>query len=172
MFVNDDKAIIEWLLNHGGPIIRYRTAMELDEPSIPKDGYIQDLIHEEKVQSLIAKLDDFGPITAIDNRTLNAIHKGAGLEGYVAKLLEYGLTKDIKPFHEKLRIFRQYVNNTWVQAARKCQSGQDVRNNWAMFIANMVSSYLIQAGLQYPELLEFVECRTEALSRNAKKKNF
>jgi hypothetical protein len=138
---------------------------------MPKEGYIQDLIHEERVQSLLAKLDDFGPITAIDNRTLNAIHKGAGLEGYVAKLLEYGLTKDIKPFHERMRVFRQYVSNRWVEAARASQDGQDVRDGWAIFIAIMLSSYLVRAGYRYADLLEFIKYRAEALYRNAKEKN-
>jgi hypothetical protein len=146
--------------------------MELLDSPMQKEDYIQDLLHQEKVQSLLSKLDDFGPITTVDNRTLNAIHKGAGLEGYAAKLLEYGLTKDIAPFHKRMMTFRQYVHNKWVEAAKTSQAGQDVRNNWAMFIAKLLSSYLVQAGYRHPDLVAFVERRTEALYRNAREKNF
>ncbi|WP_419661052.1 hypothetical protein [Desulfosarcina variabilis] len=172
MPIEENRSIIEWLMNNGGPVIRYRTAIEfLDNYQLEKD-FIKDIVNDEKIQYLLAKLDDFGPIKTNDKRTLNAIHKVDGLEGYISKLLEFGFTKNIKPFDKKMRIFRQYVNNNLVQQANASRSGQDVRNNWAIFIAVLMTCFLIRAGYRYKELLDFVEFRTEALYRNAKEMNY
>lgn len=167
-----EMPIVEWLLENASPIVRYRTALELLDNSISMDSYVQDLLNVERVHILLEKLDDFGPITKIDNRTFNSIHKGAGLEGYAAKLLDYGLNKDIKPFHDRMILFRQYINNEWLHAAMESKSGTDVRNNWALSTARILSSYFVQAGYEFPDLIEFVNLRADALYKNAKEMNF
>jgi hypothetical protein len=166
----NDSRLAEWLLGNAGSIIRYRTTRELCDGASTDDDLLKELLNEDKVKSLLLKLEAYGPISKIDNRTLNAVHTGPGVEGYVGKLLEFGLTKDIKPFDERMRVFRQYVDNEWVHDAWNNPHRNDVGGCWAIFIAVLLSSFLIRAGYCYRELSDFIEKRINALYTNASEK--
>ena len=167
-----DSELVEWLMANAGPVIRYRTVRELHGNYHVHDDLISELLNEGFIKALLVKLDAFGPLSSIDRFTFNAIHNGTGLQAHVWKLLEFGLGKDIEPFDRRMQVFGNYVENKWVQAVWDHPAGFDVKDNWAIFIAVLLSSYLIRAGYEYEALINFVKRRIDLLHRNASEKVF
>ncbi|MBN2392801.1 MAG: hypothetical protein JXR84_18870 [Anaerolineae bacterium] len=72
----ETQELVQWLLDNGGPAIWYRTLVELAETPSHSDVELalRALLQTEKVQWLLEQMDQFGQITHVDIRVLNALH--------------------------------------------------------------------------------------------------
>lgn len=168
----NDNELVEWLFENGGPAIKYRTAAELMDAPYLVNALTNDLLNNPKISSLLHKLEFYGPISAVDSHTLNAVHSGDGAEGVIAKLLELGLGCGVHPFDVRMQVFRQYVCNDFVINALTCPGGQDVINTRAIFIAVLLTSYFIRGRYEYDEIISFAKNRINSLYKVASKKIF
>lgn len=166
--------VITWLLENGGPAVQFRTATELLDNSskIDLEKLSDNLLEDKKVKLLLDRLDEYGPLTIIDMRTLNSIHSARGIEGIVAKLIEMGLNSRTPAFNTKMQIFRQYICNNFVEGALSAAAGYSVNNSRAIFIAVLLSSYFFRAGFEYYEIIDFFKKRIRLLYRAAHERNF
>ncbi len=165
---------VEWLLREGGPVIRYRTAVELAGETGPAahDRLAQAVLQSEKTQWLLQQMDRFGPITHVDIRVLNGLHgmKPTCLENVVPRLLERGLRAGVAAFDAKMGRFRQYVDNPLVRAVIDDPERATVEGGRAVFVAIVMASYFVRAGYQFGEILRFVEHRIGLLARLAQER--
>jgi hypothetical protein len=168
--------LIKWLLDEGGPVIRYRTLGELAEDCTPSDyeSALDAVLQTEKTQWLLEQMDHFGLITHVDIHVLNALHgmKPTCLENVIPRLLERGLRAGIPVFDEKMTRFRQYVDNPLVRRAFDDPAHPTVGGGRAVFIATMLASYFMRAGYEYDDVSQFVRRRIASLSRLAAKKSY
>jgi len=168
--------LIQWLLDEGGPVIRYRTLVELAGYDAPADreSASSAVLQTEKTQWLLEQMDHFGPLTRVDIGTLNALHgmKPTCLENIIPRLLERGLRAGVAVFDEKMARFRQYVDNPLVRRALDDLAHPTVEGGRAVFIATVLASYFMRAGYDYDEVSQFVQRRVASLSRLAAKKTY
>lgn len=174
--VSEAPDLIQWLLDEGGPVIRYRTLVESAGCGAPADceSVLNAVLQTEKTQWLLAQLDHFGPITHVDIRVLNALHgmKPTCLENIIPRLLERGLRAGIAVFDEKMERFRHYVDNPLVHKALDDPAHPTVEGGRAVFIATVLASYFMRGGYAYDEMTQFVQRRITSLSRLAAKKTY
>lgn len=172
----EDWNLVQWLLQEGGPAIRYRTAVELigKQESGENEQLTKTLLQTEKVQWLLKQMDSFGPIERVDIGVLNALHgmQPTCLENVIARLLELGLRVGLPVFDTKMERFRQYVTNPLVRQALDTPEQPTVEGWRAVFIAIILASYFMRGGYRYDEVIEFVERRTDRLSRLAAERNY
>ncbi len=168
--------IIKWLLSESGPVIQYRTAVELagDRALSDYNSLLTALLQTEKTRWLLEQMDHFGPITQVDIRVLNALHgvKPTCLENIIPRLLERGLRTGIAVFDEKMERFRQYVDNSLVHRALDNPQHPTVEGGRAVFIATMLASYFLRGGYNYSDITQFVLYRLELLSPLAAERNY
>jgi len=168
--------LINWLLDEGGPVIRYRTLVELTGNSASSDceSALAAVLQTEKTRWLLDQLDHFGPLTHIDIRVLNVLHgvKPTCLENVIPRLLERGLRAGIPVFDEKMARFRQYVDNPLVHQALDDSAHPTVEGGRAVFVATVLASYFMRGGYVYDEVMQFVQRRVESISRLAAKKTY
>ena len=93
---------IQWLMDKGGPIVRYRTLHEL----------VTNPTKEQLIQSLNTLLAS--PTVKLWLRRMSnirAVHDSGDdrFENVVGKLLEFGVDADVEEFHTKLRPFLSYI---------------------------------------------------------------
>lgn len=173
---SDAPDLIQWLLDEGGPVIRYRTLVELVGCGAPADceSALSAVLQTERTQWLLAQLDHFGPITHVDIRVLNALHgmKPTCLENVVPRLLERGLRAGVPVFDEKMARFRQYVDNPLVHQALDDPAHPTVEGGRAVFIATVLASYFMRGGYAYDEIVQFVQRRVASISRLAAQKTY
>jgi len=168
----NDHALCSWLMEKGNPVIRFRTCADLLGQT-PPDSLLGELLDFPPVRLLLQKLEDYGPIERMDSQTLNRIHTGPGVEGYVAKLLEYGMRAGIAPFDARMDVFRQYVDNDFVKRAVSGAPGSDADAFRPVIIASLMSSYFARAG--YRDLTaasDFIRLRIDSIYKIASQKRF
>lgn len=143
-----DSPLIEWLLENGGPIIRYRTATELLKDNSPVDveRLHSDLLRCPEVQRWMRNLGK-GPVHS---------SKDTAAENAMAKLLEYGLAAGVRSFDEKMLPY--------------CDCGQGGRyHRSALYLV----PFLIRAGYwRETAVSEWFMRRLQALHRTAKRREF
>jgi hypothetical protein len=139
-----------------------------------QDKLLGDLLRTDRVQWLLQRMDDFGPIEHIDSGVLSKLHgiKPMCLENVVARLLELGLRTGVSVFDEKMERLRNYVDNKLVRQSLGNPDNPTVEGGRAVFIAVMFASYFIRGGYYHDEVLNFVERRIAALSRLAHTRNY
>ncbi len=96
-----EQQLLEWLLQHGGPVIRYRTVIELlDEPgALSPDRLRQELLDCPEVRQWLDNLGR-GPIHhSVDTAAENAM----------GKLLQFGLHAGIPEFDAKMLPFVEHL---------------------------------------------------------------
>lgn len=155
--------LVSWLMDHGGPVIRYRTCAELLDQT-PPEALLTELLAFAPVKTLLEKLDGYGPIERMDSATLNRIHGLGTVESHVAKLLEYGMHAGIEPFDRRMRVFRQYVDNPFLKKAMSAMPGNDADAIRPVIIASLMSSYFARAGYDdFPAAVEFITQRIDGI---------
>jgi len=166
--------LIQWLLDEGGPVIRYRTLVELAGYTASSDceAALHAVLQTEKTQWLLDQLDRFGPLTRVDIGTLNALHgmRPTCLENIIPRLLERGLRAGVAVFDEKMERFRQYVDNPLVRQALDDPTHPTVEGGRAVLVATVLASYFMRGGYAYDEVMQFVLRRVVSISRLAAKK--
>jgi hypothetical protein len=171
----EDQALMDWLLDAGGPVIRYRTSVELSgSPILADPGRLEAVVQSPKTQWLLAQMDRFGPLTRMDIHVLNELHgmKPTCLENVIPRLLERGVRAGFAVFDEKMERLRQYVDNSLVHQALDDPDHPTVEGGRAVFIATVLASYFLRAGYEYDESMQFVLHRVEMLSCLARERNY
>lgn len=168
----NNNQLMEWLIANGGPTIKYRTITELMDNPFNTNDLVNDLLNDRTINSLLQRLENYGPIQTIDNHTINAIHTGTGVEGIVSKLLELGMRAGIDVFDSRMQVFRQYVDNSFVRKALSSLGGQEVANHRAIFIAVLLASYFVKGRYLYDEIISFIKERIAFLYRIASDRQF
>lgn len=168
--------LINWLLDEGGPVIRYRALVELAgyDASSDCEAALHAVLQTEKTRWLLDQLDRFGPLPHVDIGTLNALHgmKPTCLENIIPRLLERGLRAGIAVFDEKMERFRHYVDNPLVHQALDDPAHPTVEGGRAVFVATVLASYFMWGGYAYEEIVQFVQQRVASISRLAAKKTY
>lgn len=152
----NDNELVDWLMKNGGPVVRYKTTKELISKSdIDIDKLTQDLVNDNGVRKLLTILDDK------DKVNIMTWH-GSGkyqFENVMGKLLELGLSADIKEFDDKLKPYREWIYD-------KDPNDPNVVTLTSIFIA----SCFVRAGYKYKEFIDFVLKRIDLLYKSAKEK--
>ncbi len=168
--------LVKWLLDEGGPVIRYRTMLELAGDGADSDNEMLSsvVLQTEKTRWLLELMDAFGPITHVDIRVLNALHgmKPTCLENIIPRLLERGLRAGVEVFDDKMERFRQYVDNPLVNRAMEGSHSPTVETGRAAFIATVLASNFMRGGYDCEEIIRFVQRRIERLSRLAAERDY
>lgn len=102
----DNRSLVQWLLDNGGPAIRYRTATELlDEPADVNLGRLRtDLLHSAMVRQWFVCIGLPGGLTSLHSG------KPSAFENVCAKLCELGLRAGmLDKLDAKMLPFRRHL---------------------------------------------------------------
>jgi len=141
-----DEDLTNWLFVHSGPILRYRVAIDLinDMSALERKHLLQDSLATAEVQRWLDNLSR--------SRTIHG-SKDTNAENPLAKLLEYGLNRDVPAFDERLQ---SLLNNAW--------------QTWDNLI---MYPFLIRAGYSdHPRVAGYLKKRIEILNQTAQAGNF
>ena len=145
--------LIDWLLENGGPVVRYRTAKELsDKSEVDIDCLTKDLLSSDKVAKVLADIEDCS--RNINLRNWHSSKKEC-TENAFSRALEMGLTQEIQVFYEKVQPFREWVH---------FPSPQDHTPIHSIFFAWC----FIRGGFEYDDIIEFVKKRLDYIYISAK----
>jgi hypothetical protein len=138
-----------WLLEHGGPVIRYRAATELLESpgGVDLDRLRADLLASPLVQRWLDRL-----VPGILHHS-----KSTAFENAMGKLVDLGLRAGMAPLDQKAEPFREWF-------ARETHSPTGV---FSLFYRSIVGSGLIRAGYRDDLLRDFWHSRLDVLSETA-----
>ena len=102
----DDRALAAWLFTQGNPILRYRTAVDLlpDTAGIDRGKLLQDALNTDEVGRWLDNL--------AKSRNIHG-SKDTDAENALAKLLEYGLTRDVAAFDAGVKALTQAHLGIW-----------------------------------------------------------
>ncbi len=135
-----------WLLEHGGAVVRYRTATELlDHPdSVDLDRLTQELLASPLVQRWLARL-----VPGVLHHS-----KTTAFENAVGKLVDLGLRTGMAPLDERAKPFRE-----WFAGEMRTPNGV-----FSLFYRSIVGSGLVRAGYRDEALRRFWRGRLDVLS--------
>ena len=99
---------MDWLLENGGPVIRYRTATELlNEPKIINiEQLSQELIRSQMVGAWLERLGTSKEFVHLHSSKMTAYENAMG------KLVQLGCKNGITPFDQKTLSFRKWLQST------------------------------------------------------------
>jgi hypothetical protein len=144
-----ELGLTDWLLEHGGPVIRYRTATELlDDPcSVDVDRLRSDLLACPLVQRWLGCL-----LPGVLHHS-----KATAFENAMGKLVDLGLRAGMRPLDERAEPFRKWFSG------EKPASG-DV---FSPFYRSIVGSGLVRAGYRDEAMGVFWRHRLAVLAETA-----
>jgi len=141
-----DSSLTEWLLENGGPVIRYRTARELtaDDAGLDRAKLLQEVLVSPMVRLWLDRLKGVGKIHDSGNDRF---------ENVVGKLLEFGITAECEQFRQFLQPFVSYLDRG------------PANKHGMMFVlcATIVASALARAGIKDQLLDSFMRQRLDDL---------
>lgn len=137
-----NEKLTRWLYANSGPILRYRVAIDLmkDISQIERKQLLQDALATSEAQRWLDNL----------SRSRN-IHgsKDTDVENPLAKLLEYGLNRDVPVFDERIQVL--------------------LANQWKTWDGLTLYPFLIRAGYaEHPQVAEYLTNRIELLYQTAR----
>jgi hypothetical protein len=139
----------DWSLEHGGPVIRYRTATELleDPGRVDVDRLRSDLLASPLVRRWLGRL------------VQGVLHhsKSTAFENAMGKLVDLGLRAGMAPLDERARPFREWFT-------REMQRPKGV---FSLFYRSIVGSGLVRAGYRDELLRKFWRRRLGVLAKTA-----
>ncbi len=151
--VNSD--LTEWLLENGGPAVRYRTTRELleDPTGIDTKRLETELLASKSVRLW---LDQLVP----GNFGLSDLHgsKSTAFENAIGKLAELGLRAGMSPVDKRTLPFRKWFK----REARRPE------NTLSLFCRSLVASGLLRAGYDEEPLRPFLDRRLDVLYETAR----
>lgn len=170
----NDHELIDWLLQYGGPIIQYRTATELldSNTGIDIEKITRKLIDNDKVKKLLERFNDYEHVSGYHFYSFNSIHSATGLEGIIARLLEYGLKSGLPVFDSKMHRLKQFIANKHVSDALSPTNKNDIIGYRAIFLGTLAVSYLFRGGYYYEEAVEYAIKRLKLLNMVVTRKVF
>jgi hypothetical protein len=150
--------LAEWLLDSGGPIIRYLVAVEIRPGVRDSSRMTRGLLKSDLVQQWIERLAGW--------TGFNAVHgsKDVCFENVMGKLAQFGLRRGMAEFDRKCRTYL-----VWLQKSRA--AGE--KNVIGVFTSTLVASMLALAGyLSEPVVQETVLERLEFVHNFVRKGDY
>ncbi len=150
----------EWLVRNAGPIIRYRTLVDIiEEQDVGRVGRaLRDLNNSSDVKKWLSFLQP--------NTKFQAVHVGKpeAYENTMGNLVQLGLRAGLQPFDNKTLPFR-----VWLSENFDVPSGVA----HAVFHRTIVASFLAYAGYDAVEsVIQFLYSRLDALYKFARAPNY
>jgi hypothetical protein len=146
-----DNFLTDWLLENGGPVVRYRTGTELlqDPTGIDMGRLSHNLLESPHVRLWLERL------------TPGRIHnsKNTDFENAMGKLLEFGLRAGMAPFDERTLHFRR-----WLATEAPRHKGMH-----SLLSKAIVAAGLARAGYSDAALRDFINQRLDDLYQTARK---
>lgn len=138
------KEILQWLMDHGGPVIRHRTATELQESG----GQQRELLSDPFVLSWLNNLDP-------KNVTLRTCHGSFDtcFENAMGMLLQLGVRAGMSALDERTGPIRD-----WFAGMMKTDPYQ-----WNIFAMALFASFLAFAGYEEVAIQSFLHMRLDTL---------
>ena len=134
-------------MKHGGPIIRYRTALELIGESEP--GKIKSLRRELLSEGLVKGwLGNLRP-----SFRLNDLHhsKPEAYENAMGKLYEFGLRRGVEALDQRAEPFRR-----WLAGQLDLSEGERAKRFFPVFYWTLVAAFLSMTGYSEDETVDQV----------------
>ena len=149
--------LVKWLLENGGPSIRYRTITELleTESCSDQDVLTNELLHDPEVKLWLHRLEP--------SRKFSDIHhsKNTSFENAMGKLFELGVRANMVPFDEKTLVFRR-----WLGTESRKYTGM-----LPLLCKVIVASSLVRAGYGDKRIVRSFLCqRLEDLYQSVQKR--
>ncbi len=144
------QEILQWLMDHGGPVIRYLTATELLESGSGYDvnRLKEDLLVHPFVQSWLNNLNP----TNVTMRTCHGSFNTC-FENAMGMLLQLGLRAGMTALDERTHPIRD-----WFATMMKADPAQ-----WNVFAMALFSSFLAAAGYEDDSIRSFLNLRLDTL---------
>ncbi len=102
----DDEKLTAWLFTYGGPILRYRMAVDrmYDTSQAEREQLLQDSLNTPEVQRWLDNLS-----------RSQSIHgsKDTNAENSLAKLLDYGLNRTVPAFDQAVQSLLNIPWKAW-----------------------------------------------------------
>ncbi len=128
----DSYELTEWLLNNGGPVIRFRTMVEIqEEQDIGKiSGALDKLMDSSIIQKWLSRL--------VPGTGFNQIHssKPEAFENAMGKLTQLGLHAGLQPFDSLTLPFRVWLSES---------IGEKNDRPFSVFAQTLVAAFLALA---------------------------
>ncbi len=155
----DAQGLIQWLLEEGGPTIRYRTAKELVEPADTNDlgKMSKELAYNEEVRGWLERFDPL----KVNQRTYHG-SADTCFENVLGKLVQLGMHAGMAPLDEKTEPVRNWV----VQMFDAVEEQRDV------FALIVITSFLAFAGYEDRTIETFLNSRLQVLYEFARNYNY
>ena len=145
----NEKELYTWLMDNGGPVIRYRTATELMIPdkSLDIQALQNDMMQSRQVQKWLDRL--VPPVFLLKEPTditpwvlqsgIMDIHgsQPTRLENSLAKLADFGLKKGISELDRRTQPYRKWLAEI---------AERPVKNVFIKFSPGILASFLARAG--------------------------
>ncbi|MHA2180363.1 MAG: hypothetical protein ACXAAH_02935 [Promethearchaeota archaeon] len=155
--------LIDWLLENGGPIIRYKTVTELviDQTNYNLEKLREDLLKSENVQKWLLKSEIFQkklqskPVSSLS--AIYTLHhsKSSIYENLMNKLIQLGLNSTFKAYDKLSQRCLEILSTLMKQS-------NDV---FKQFLISLILSFLCRSGYENEELVrEALDLRFDALS--------
>jgi len=138
--------LTKWLYANSGPILRYRVAIDLmkDTPQIERLQLLQNALATPEMQRWLENLSQ--------SRSIHGSND-TNAENPLAKLLEYGLNRDVPVLNERIHAL--------------------LENQWATWDGLILYPFLIRAGYaEHPRVAEYLTKRIELLYQTAQAGDF
>lgn len=127
-----DREIVKWLLQNGGPSIRYRTATELlDDPdSVDLDRLAQDLLESPQVRVWLDRL--------LPDTSRTGLHhsRNTAYENAIGKLVQLGCKRGMPAFDQRTQPFRSWLEDELEKPSVP----------FGLFFQILVAAFLAMAG--------------------------
>jgi hypothetical protein len=149
---------LAWLLEKGGPIIRYRTARELlGFPASKLKTFEKELLQTKTVTLWLDRLNESVEFSQIHSS------KPTSFENALGKLTQLGCHAGIESFDAKTKFYRNWL-------LTPIDSSQF---SWEPFLRMIVGSFLITAGYHHdPKVQAYLKTRLNTLWRFTREKDF
>lgn len=148
-----------WLLENGGPVIRYRVARELlaGTETIELGEFSEALIRSPLVNTWLERLGKSTEINQLHSSQVTAY------ENVMGKLIQSGCHQGIEPFDWKTQLFRDWLGSN--SAAYQL--------DWNPFKRKVVGAFLVMAGYNSENAVQgYIEDRLETLWNFTRQRDF
>lgn len=153
------QELVQWLLESGGPTIRYRTAKELAEINSGIDlGKMA--IELSDSQEVKAWLDNLDP-----NKVNPLTYHGCAntcFENAMGKLAQLGIHAGMAPLDKRTQLLREWLERMFNASEEK----------WDVFAMTIFASFLAVAGYEDNAIKSFLDIRLEVLYEFMSKRNY
>lgn len=156
----ESEDLVQWLLRHAGPIIRYRTYVDiLKERDVGVvSGALSDVLTSPLVQEWLQKLTPRFDLSSVHSSNSDAYENAMG------KLAQLGLRAGLQPFDGKTLPFRIWLTDHLDQPPSQPHS---------VFLKSIIASFLSYAGYgDISPVSSHLQRRVEALYEFAKEPDF